>query len=141
MNRIFIAIIIGSLSFVSLADEVTVYRWVDDNGVVHYGQHEPLTEDFSQIVVETRYSPVQAPLKNGTVTNKSDEEDALANQLVKNSNIKCKNARANLKTLNDFDKVEVNDKDGKARLLTNSERLQRLRLSEKEIELYCEQTN
>ena len=55
------------------AKDVTVYRWVDENNVVHYGQHEPLEEDFSEITVETTYSPVQAPLKE-TVSDEAKQK-------------------------------------------------------------------
>lgn len=117
------------------AKEVTVYRWVDENNVVHYGQHEPLEDDFSEIIVETTYSPVQAPLKENVSS--EAKEKLLNNQVARASNIKCKNAEANLRTLNDFAKIEVTEKSGKSRLLSDVERIQRINQSEKEVEAYC----
>ncbi|OUS30410.1 hypothetical protein A9Q98_05310 [Thalassotalea sp. 42_200_T64] len=126
-----------SISHVKIAqaNEVTIYRWVDEDNVVHYSQHEPLIDDFTEIKVHTAYSPVQTPLKQTAL--EDDEESQLSNQLASASAAKCKNAQTNFRTLSDFDKIEVTGKDGKSRLLSGLEKQQRLRLSEKEVELYC----
>ncbi|WOH39157.1 DUF4124 domain-containing protein [Thalassotalea fonticola] len=141
MNRKFsilvalVGIFTAYTTLLAQAKEVTVYRWVDENNVVHYGQHEPLEDDFAEITIETTYSPVQAPLKESVSAEAKEKQ--LSNQVAQASNIKCKNAEANLRTLNDFAKVEVTEKSGKSRLLTDKERIQRIRQSEKEVEAYC----
>ncbi|WNC73359.1 DUF4124 domain-containing protein [Thalassotalea psychrophila] len=140
MNRKFSIILLLSATATLLttlvqAKNVTVYRWVDENNVVHYGQHEPLEDDFSEITVETTYSPVQAPLKENVSA--EAKQKLLNSQVARASNIKCKNAEANLRTLNDFAKIEVTEENGKSRLLTDVERIQRISQSEKEVEAYC----
>ncbi len=137
MDSKFLFLISLFVSPLTLAADVTVYRWVDENGVLHYSQHHPLENDYSEIKIETKYSPLQAPLKNGTKTNA--DEDELALELAQTSNIKCKNAQTNLRTLTDFDKIEMTDTNGKSRILSEMEKLKRLRLSEKEVEIYCQE--
>lgn len=137
MNRTFLTFIfISTLCSNSLAKDVTVYKWVDDRGIVHYGQHEPLSEDYSELKVNTSYSPIQAPLKDIVADDKNLNESL---QLASVSTIQCKNAQAKLRTLSDFEKIEMTDASGKSRLLSQSEKNQQLRLSEKEVEIYCSQ--
>lgn len=137
MNRKFLTIV-GLLCFylpqTTFAKEVTVYRWVDENNVVHYGQHEPLKNDYAEIKVESTYSPVQAPLQEKV---KKDDQIASNNQLTSSTHIKCQNAKANLRTLQEFQKVEFTDADGKSKVLSNTERLQKLQMNEKEVDIYC----
>ncbi|WNC67616.1 DUF4124 domain-containing protein [Thalassotalea nanhaiensis] len=139
MNRKFLLLVLSATcactSILAQAKDVTVYRWVDENNVVHYGQHEPLEDDFTEITVETTYSPVQAPLKESISDEARDKQ--LNNQLAQASSIKCKNAEANLRTLNDFATIEVTEANGKSRLLSDAERIQRIQQSEKEVAAYC----
>ncbi len=137
MNRTFFFLISTCfLSFNSNAKDVTVYKWVDDRGIVHYGQHEPVSEDFTEVTIESSYSPVQAPLKH-----KSVENDLLNNSVdvAQASSIQCKNAKAKLRTLNDFANVEIVDASGKTRVLSPTEKSQRREISQKEVEIYCRQ--
>ena len=135
MNRIFFIIMPLLYCSASFANEVTVYRWVDENNVVHYDQHEPIKEDYSEVTIETSYSPVQAPLKEKNIGESSANQ---SNQIAQASRVKCKNAQVNLKTLTEFSKVEVTEKDGRTRTLSDKERIQRLKTSQKEVELYCQ---
>ena len=136
MNRKFLLILTLIASPLVLAKDVTVYRWVDENGVLHYSQHHPIKNEYAEVKIDTGYSPVQAPLKNG-IKEQEDDSDELATELAQNSQIKCKNAEANLRVLTDFDKVQITTADGKSSTLSGSEKLKRLRLNEKAIEIYC----
>ncbi|NMP17256.1 DUF4124 domain-containing protein [Thalassotalea sp. Y01] len=127
------ALLALTISVTAFAQDVTVYRWVDENGVIHYGQHEPIKEDYEEVKVATSYSPVKSPMKE---VKKEGEEQTP--DLAQASSINCKNAQANLRTLTEFDKVEMTDADGRSRLLTDKERLDRIALSEKEVEIYCQ---
>lgn len=137
MNRKFLLILTLIASPVVLAKDVTVYRWVDENGVLHYSQHHPIKNEYSEVTIDTTYSPVQAPIKEGSKENPEDI-DELATELAQNSQIKCKNAQANLRVLTDFDKVQMSTADGKSTTLNETEKQQRLRLNEKAVEIYCQ---
>ena len=137
MNRKFLLILTLIASPIVLAKDVTVYRWVDENGVLHYSQHHPIKNDYAEVIIDTTYSPVQAPLKNG-IKEKEEDIDELATELAQNSQIKCKNAQANLRILTDFDKVQISTADGKSSTLSELEKLKRLRLNEKAVDIYCQ---
>lgn len=136
MDKIFSILIASFISSQALAQDVTVFRWVDENGVIHYTQQHPIDDDYAEIKIDTHYSPVQAPLKNGIKPTK-DDTDETSTQIVHASVAKCSNAKANLRTLTDFDKIEITDASGKSRILTDTEKLDRVRSVEKDIETYC----
>lgn len=140
MNRKFL-IITGLLGLYTaqsaFAKDVTVYRWVDENNVVHYGQHQPLKDDYAEIKVESTYSPVQAPLKESVNKDNADIKTVSPAQKGNNNKIKCQNAKTNLRTLQKFEKIEFTDANGKSKILSNTEHLERLKLSEKEVAIYC----
>lgn len=136
MNRIFSLLIILSISSQSVAKDVTVYRWVDENGVIHYTQHPPIEDDYAEMKIDTHYSPVQAPLKNGIKPTKDDSAET-STEIVHASVAKCNNAKANLRTLTDFDKIEITDANGKSRILTDTEKLNRMRSVEKDVQDNC----
>ncbi|TRX54406.1 DUF4124 domain-containing protein [Thalassomonas sp. M1454] len=136
MNRIFSLLIAFIISSQSFAKDVTVYRWVDENGVIHYTQQHPIEDDYAEIKIDTHYSPIQAPLKNGIKPEKDELADT-STQIVHASVAKCNNAKANLRTLTDFDKIEITDANGKSRILTDKEKLDRIRSVEKDVQDYC----
>lgn len=136
MNRIFSLLIILSINAPSVAKDVTVYRWVDENGVIHYTQQHPIEDDYAEIRIDSHYSPVQAPLKSGIKPTEDDISETSTN-ITPSSIAKCNNAKANLRVLTDFDKIEITDANGKSRILTDIEKFNKIRSVEKDIQGSC----
>ena len=128
-----------------IAKEIAIYRWVDENNVVHFSQHQPQNSNYSQLTTISSYRAKEKELpKKMKKPSVSDQlakyEQEKAEILAKNEEIaekNCKAARLNEKTLNSFDSVMFTDPDGKNRALTDKEKNAQLALSKEHIEMYC----
>ncbi|TLU61437.1 DUF4124 domain-containing protein [Thalassotalea litorea] len=129
--------LLGSIAIQANAKDVTVYRWVDENGNIHYTQHEPIDNEYAEVKIETPYNKAKPSLMDKSIDTSVSQKVAsakLANQAAE----KCANAKNNLRVLNDFPKVKVTEEDGSTRLLTPVEKQQQLRIAENEVEVYCD---
>jgi alpha-D-ribose 1-methylphosphonate 5-triphosphate diphosphatase PhnM len=130
-----------------IAKDIAIYRWVDENNVVHFSQHQPKNTNYSELTTFASYKakkkalPEQANLPSVDEQLSKYEKDK-AEVAAKNKEIaekNCKAAQINVKTLNSFDTVMITDPDGKNRALTEKEKKAQLALSKKHINMYCEQ--
>jgi hypothetical protein len=128
-----------------IAKDIAIYRWLDENNVVHYSQQQPQNVDYTQL---TTVSSFQAKEKvpPGT-TNKptldeqmSQYEKEKAEVFAKNAEIakkNCKAAQLNQQMLNSFDKVMMTDADGTNRAMSDKEKKAQLVITKKQISMYC----
>ena len=129
-----------------IAKDIAIYRWVDENNVVHFSQHQPQGENYSQLTTVSSYQAREKELeKNPTIPSVDEQlsqyEQEKAEVLAKNKEIadkNCKAAQLNEKTLNSFEVVMISDPDGKSRALSDKEKKAQLALSKKHINMYCE---
>lgn len=120
------------------AAEITVYRWIDENNIVHFSQHQPAHDNYTEI---TMVEALKAKAKIVKATEEVEEptKTAKPSGAVRDRfNRKCEEARANVRTLETFDKIQTTGDDGKTRMLTQVEKSQQLELSKKQVEVYCE---
>lgn len=127
----------------SIAKDIAIYRWVDENNVVHFSQHQPQDDKFSQLTTFASYKAKRQAKSNTLSTFEKkilQHEEEQAEALDKNKVIaekNCKAAKLNIKTLNSFSVVSVLDSDGKNKILTNKEKESQIALSNKHVDLYC----
>lgn len=132
----------------ALAKDVAIYRWVDENNVVHFSQHQPQSSNYSQLTTFASYKTKHAPDKTQLENNQppsvdeqlAQHEKKQAEIIEKNKVIAEKNctaAQLNMKMLNSFSKISIQDPDGNNRVLTDKERKAQITLSTKHIDLYC----
>lgn len=122
------------LSAIAVAEDITVYRWVDENGVVHYEQNQPIEKEYSEIKIKPN-KPSLHPSQN-SVTDKA-REDGNNSDAAK----RCAIAKDNLAKLSGLNKVEVDEGNGKTRVLSDKEKRQQLELTQKEIDIFCKINN
>lgn len=128
-----------------IAKEIAIYRWVDENNVVHFSQHQPEGTDYSQLTTVSSFKAKQKTLPEQAKLPSIDEqlskfEQEQAEVAAKNKAIaekNCKAAKINVETLDSFDKVTFIDENGKERTMTQKEKKEKLVLSKKHIERYC----
>lgn len=132
-----------------VATDIAIYRWIDENNVVHFSQHQPKSSNYSQLTTFASYKAKQKSA-NTQATNKQfpSVDDQLAkhekeqaeivekNRVITEKN--CKAAQLNIKTLNSFSNISILDTDGKKRVLTNKEKKAQMELSNKHVDLYCD---
>jgi vacuolar-type H+-ATPase subunit I/STV1 len=143
-----LAVVIFSTNVI--AKNIAIYRWIDENNVVHFSQHLPTDDNYSQLTTVSSYNAKtkqqhertnSMPPVNEQITR---HEKELAEIQAKNKEItanNCKAAQLNMKMLNSFNQIMTTDDDGKNRLLTDKEKKSQLELSKKHITLYCKKSD
>jgi len=148
-NSAFVAlwpVVMFSLSVI--ANDVAIYRWVDENNVVHFSQHQPQTNSYSQLTTFASYKTKQKSANTQSEKKQfpsvdeqlSQHEKDQAEILEKNKVIaenNCKAAQANIKMLNAFSEISIQDPDGNKRVLTEKEKKAQIVLSNQHVDLYC----
>ena len=133
------------------AKDIAIYRWVDENKVVHFSQHQPNNNNYSQLTTFASYKAKQQSEINKTGNKESPSVDwqltqfekAQAEILERNKIVAEKNctaAKLNIKMLSSSGKVTILDSYGKNRVLTDKEKKAQVTLSNKHIELYCDES-
>ncbi|WP_323847394.1 DUF4124 domain-containing protein [Microbulbifer magnicolonia] len=155
--RIALAILISSLAFAAQADGI--FKWVDENGVVHFGSQppqkkevevvkKPKSERYKQWQAEQQALNAEQAADAPTSTEKSvasqpeahqepAQEEALtkAEQAVRAQ--RCRMAQTNLQELTTHSRVREVGPDGKMRVLPEEERQQRIALARQTIQDNC----
>ena len=147
-NSAFIAIYFTVMfSTNAIAKDIAIYRWVDENNVVHFSQHQPHDTNYSQLTTFATYKAKQQsenkqlPSVDEQLTqhNKEQAEIEEKNRVIAEKN--CQAAQLNIKMLNSYTKVTTVDPDGKNRVLTDKEKKAQTVLSNKHVDLYCKRNN
>lgn len=128
-----------------IAKDIAIFRWVDENNVVHFSQHQPQHSNYSQLTTFSSYKAREKEIpKQNTLPSVDDPlvelEKERAAVIAKNKEIAKKNcdaARLNEKMLNSFDKIMITAPDGKSNVLSEKEKNAQLELSRKQIDMYC----
>jgi len=139
---LFLITIIFSIS--TIANDITVYRWLDDNNVMHFSQHQPQEGKFSQLTTIASYKAKQQSLTNKTtysVDNKEEEAQKVqTDTMAKNKEIfanNCKAAQFNIKMLNSLNQILITDANGNNHTLTDEEKKDKLESSQKQVKTFC----
>ncbi|MGM0571653.1 DUF4124 domain-containing protein [Marinobacter sp.] len=114
-----------------LADS-SVYRWTDENGVVHFGDREPAGGSADRVSVKTGTSSrnsdrksfqeqVEALDERKAERDRRENESAVEEARRKQRDARCDTARANLQAINSNARIRVADADGEQRYLTPEE--------------------
>lgn len=115
----------------TFASAESVYRWEDENGVVHFGDREPTGRASEKVSVRTGQSSrdterrsaqeqVSALDENQAERENREKETAVEEARRKQREARCKTAQANLTTINSNARIKV-EEDGEQRYLTPEE--------------------
>jgi len=121
-------------SGIILADNVTVYRWVDENNVVHFSQNQPEHDNYTELTMTNVVKSKQKEDDGGGT--KGEVEEPLA---LTPSTEKCEEAKANVRMINAYDKIQYTDPQGNVLVLNKQEKSQQLEINTKLVEVYCGQ--
>ncbi|WDE06582.1 DUF4124 domain-containing protein [Thalassomonas viridans] len=122
------------LSAQAWANSVKVYRWVDENNVVHFSQHQPPHDNYTELTMTDTFVPKNNDAGKLQTASKQQVRDISADFQEK-----CAIAQANIETLTKHDRVQFTDTDGQTRLLNPEEKAAQLANSQKQAEVYCRQ--
>ncbi|MFI2813108.1 DUF4124 domain-containing protein [Microbulbifer zhoushanensis] len=157
--RFLSAILLASLACTAYADGI--YKWTDENGVVHFGSQppqkkavevvkEPKSQRYRQWKQEqdalakaaegegNEESPLNEAGKRETGTNPDVGEDTQLTQAQKSVRLqRCRQAQTNLQELTAHSRVREVDASGKIRVLPEDERQARIRQTRETIARDC----
>lgn len=123
------------------ASELTIYRWVDKNDIVHFSQHHPVENEYTELQVsnqskiKSRADAIVSPSSDDKDVPSQINEEAIPTDV--NMSKKCKEATENLAMLKAFENVQYTDENGKNQLLNKKEKKLQLEINEKRKEVYC----
>ncbi len=131
-------IIVTLYTFQALCSELTVYRWVDKDNVVHFSQYQPAGDDYTEFII-SKHSKIASRADQTQVASNKDvpKDPGLDRPPTIDVTKKCKEARENVSMLTAFDKVQYTDEDGTKQVLTGKEKQQQLEINQKRTEVYC----
>lgn len=138
LSALTLSLLMGSVGL-QAADKV--YKWVDDEGVVHYGTRAPDDREASSFTPHTGHSePVTYDFgpdeeeQNSRTTQNNDKQQE---RVTLHDPERCEAARNNLKALNNFGRVKVKNADGDFHYLTEEEQQERIKEAQQVIDEAC----
>ncbi|WHI50707.1 DUF4124 domain-containing protein [Microbulbifer sp. MLAF003] len=156
--RIALAMLISSLALTAQASGI--YKWVDENGVVHFGEQPPSSTEVEVIKKpkSERYKQWEAeqqatraakeakttkpaietqPQGQPTPQQPSEVDEQVARAQAAARAQRCQNSQDNLKALTSHARVREVDENGNHRVLGEDERQQRINQEQKSIRENC----
>lgn len=124
LNNIAIQMIILVTLGLSLPVSAEIYRWVDENGITHYGDRPATNADTVRV-------------KKGKVVGPSPEERAEMAELAALREEQCEMAKARYAEYSSSDRLMEQDATGKKRELSHEERLAAIAKAKSDKEAYC----
>ena len=133
------AILLVGLSPMSMAGQI--YKWVDAQGVTHFGAQPPEGVDATTVgKTPTPAAKPQAPASGGVVGDQKMIDKQVKQQVAEQeAQLKafCEQARTNLAQLQNNPRVRE-EVEGEMRRLTEEERRQRIDETRKQVEENCQ---
>ncbi|MBL4909750.1 MAG: DUF4124 domain-containing protein [Alteromonadaceae bacterium] len=133
-------------SNITFSSDMTIYRWVDENKIVHFSQNQPNTGNYTQLSAAKMkiekpnlniLAKKELPSEDKNFNDSSSKNSSESNNAQDNEKSKCLAARKNLKTLQDFDSIKYKTLAGDFKVLTTKEKKAQLAFNKTQIELYC----
>ena len=114
-----------------------LYKWVDEEGNVHYSQKRPRDKQYKRIKAPkpapTNASPLYQKEKKESNGSKTARTETANNKKIRADN--CAGAKKNLQTYQLYKKIS--DGSGKSRTLKPSERKKRIQETQQAISEFC----
>jgi len=127
-----------------------VFKWVDDDGVTHYGERAPKDKDYSMIKTYGEVPSGAEEAKQRLEQQRTDkkagdkkkidyaEQKKTADQQAMIRAENCKGAQNNLKTIQENARVRLLGEDGEFRYLSEEERQNQINNAKEMITANCD---
>ncbi len=115
-----------------------LYKWVDDEGNVHYSQKRPLDKQFKRLKAPTPAPQSNKPLYQSATPTDNKAADTAAAETAKNKEIRATNCANAKKKLNAYQVYRrMRDKDGNVTVIDDKERAQQIERAKQAINDFC----
>ena len=115
-----------------------LYKWVDDEGNVHYSQKRPRDQQFERLKAPAPAPESSKPLHQSATPTDSKGADTTAAETAKNKEIRatnCANAKKNLNAYQVYRRMR--DKDGNVTIIDDNERAKQIEQAKQAINDFC----
>ncbi len=121
-----------------------MYQWVDEKGVTHYTQTPPLDKPYKVIKgIDSSpssssyrsHSQIQPRATQPAAQPAAPRTEVERYQAARKKN--CELARRNLNTLTTVARIRITGDDGEERLLTDEEKVDKIKLSQQQVKNFC----
>ncbi|WP_199609174.1 DUF4124 domain-containing protein [Flocculibacter collagenilyticus] len=139
--KTFICIVISTFVYVyttsllASASSTTVYRWVDERGVIHFSQTKPASGEYKKMEVEERISP--AVSSSNLASNNDNSGNSLAAEFSEKASQFCQRAKLNVELLSSNEEIQIRDKRGEYKTLSPREVKQQRALAKRQVSTFC----
>ncbi len=153
------ALLLSALAISSTGSLAGIYKWVDAEGKVHYGQQRPANETAEKMTVQ-QYAPQDSSTYKRPGTQSSDDQtgeklaDDAKNQTQDKPPIKpekkkeskadkkrrlaaCAQARSNLSKMESIGRIRSKDKDGNVTYVSQKQKEARMKQARSLISKHC----
>ena len=127
-----------TLMIFSYSASAGLYKWVDDEGNVHYSQKRPANKQFKKLKAPAPAPADAKPLYQTTGTSNKASKTA-KNESAKNEEIRASNCAKAKKNLNNYQiNRRIRDKDGNVTVLDDKVRASQIENAKAAISNYCD---
>ncbi|MGD8380448.1 MAG: DUF4124 domain-containing protein [Gammaproteobacteria bacterium] len=133
-GRLLVAMLAFGLA-AATASAGTVYKWVDQNGQVHYSEHKPDKGNAQAVHVSTGSKPAK-----NSKTPRNDQQSQQANDQDNadpQASDGCKMARKTLAQYQKADYLYRQDANGKRQVLSKEEKAKAMAQAKNDVKRFC----
>lgn len=150
INMKYFAILVLLLGMYINTNAGKIYKWVDENGQIHYSSQKPPGQETETVKVSKgpKVTATETTETDNDENNAQAEQDAAADaqaraQLAKadaaSKKRLCEQARKNLASLNATVRVtKIDEKTGEAVRMNDDQRLEAMKSAQQNIKEYCQ---
>lgn len=127
-----------------VASAEKIYKWVDEDGQIHYSSQKPVGHEAEAVKVKKgpKVTPAEPGKQAATDTQNTDEDAAAKAQLAKtdaeNMRRLCEQAKKNMAALNATVRVsKIDEKTGESVRMTDEQRVEAMKNAQKAFKEYC----
>ncbi|WP_426360017.1 DUF4124 domain-containing protein [Pseudocolwellia sp. HL-MZ19] len=131
-----------AFSLNTFADGI-IYRWVDESGIVHFTQHQPAVGDYTELTMANTHlsntdKKDNTPKETKSLVSQPDKKETEASEnLTIDTAKKCEEAKKNLATLSDFNRIRFVNADGETQVLDKEAQKEQLVINQERVALFC----
>ena len=132
-------LLLTTLMIFATSASAGLYKWVDNEGNVHYSQKRPANKQFKSIKAPPPAPTDSKPLYQSSKPATKASGGTAADETAKNQKIRAKNCEQAKKALTNYQlHRRMRDKDGNVTILDDKVRAKNIKNAKQSISNYCD---
>lgn len=131
-------LLLATLMIFAFSASAGLYKWVDDEGNVHYSQKRPKNKKYKRLKPPAPAPESSKPLYK-PLAKPAENNDIVAAETAKNEKIRADNCAGAKKNLNSYTiSRRIRDKDGNVSYIDDNVRAKKIEEAKKAIREFCQ---